>query len=380
MADEGEDKDNKTEEPTERRLRQAREKGDVASSREGGTLMTMLALFVIAVFVLPATAGPLSGLLRGVFETAGQLTVGSDATGLRDLGTLTRELLRGVVLLLAPLVVLMVLGALAGAALQGEVVVAAERLRPKWSKISPVAGLKRMFSAASFVEFLKSVTKVIVVGIIAGYVSWHAVRRIWQAQGILPEMLADYVRAEAARMLIYVLVMVAVVAIADILWKRYDHRRKQRMSLKEIKDENKDTEGDPHIRARRNALRRERARQRIATAVPRATVILTNPTHYAVALKYESGHDMAPVCLAKGTDFIAARIRKLAAEHEIPMIENRPLARALHDVAEIDREIPVEHWEAVAAIIGYVLDMDRNIRRAPPEGSRLREAFEDAVD
>ncbi|WP_323765223.1 flagellar type III secretion system protein FlhB [Marinovum sp.] len=372
MADD-EDKDNKTEEPSERKMRKARDKGDVASSREGGTAMAMLSLFAITVFVLPNTAGPLSGLLRGVYETAGQIDVGTDLAGLRDLGGVTRELMRGVALLLAPLVLLMVLGALAGAALSGEVVVALERLKPKWSKISPLAGIKRLVSAGAMVEFGKSVTKVMLVGAIAGVVTWQAVGQIWMAQGLLPEALADFARAAAARMLLYTLVLITVIAIADILWKRFDHRRKQRMSMKELRDEHKDTEGDPLIRAKRMGLRRERARQRLATAVPRATVILTNPTHYAVALKYESGRDVAPICLAKGTDLVAARIRSLAAEAEIPVIENRPLARALHDVAEIDREIPVEHWEAVAAIIGYVMELKKDKRRAPPVGSRLRD-------
>lgn len=372
MADD-EDKDNKTEEPSERKLRKAREKGDVASSKEGGTAMAMLSLFAITVFVLPSTAGPLSGLLRGVFESAGQIDVGGDLSGLRDLGGVTRELLRGVALLLAPLMLLMVLGALAGVALSGEVVVAVERLKPKWSKISPLAGIKRLVSAAALVEFGKSVAKVLLVGAIAGFVTWQAVGQIWMAQGLLPEALAEFARAAAARMLLYTLVLITVIAGADILWKRFDHRRKQRMSMKELRDEHKETEGDPLIRAKRMGLRRERARQRLATAVPRATVILTNPTHYAVALKYESGKDVAPICLAKGTDLVAARIRSLAAEAEIPLIENRPLARALHDVAEVDKEIPVEHWEAVAAIIGFVMDLKSDKRRAPPEGSRLRD-------
>ncbi|MGK7757029.1 EscU/YscU/HrcU family type III secretion system export apparatus switch protein [Marinovum sp. B10] len=181
-------------------------------------------------------------------------------------------------------------------------------------------------------------------------------------------------------MLLYTLALVAVIAAADIMWKRFDHRRKQRMSMKEVRDEHKETEGDPLIRAKRMGLRRERARQRLASAVPRATVILTNPTHYAVALKYESGKDLAPVCLAKGTDLIAARIRSLATEAEIPIVENRPLARALHDVAEIDREIPVEHWEAVAAIIGYVMDLKSDKHRAPPAGSQLRQDGPDPAE
>jgi len=373
MADQDEDKDNKTEEPTERKLRKAREKGDVASSKEAGNVMAVLSLFAITAFVLPSVSSPLAGVFRTVLESAGQVHVGTDLAGLRDLGVVSWKVLRGVGILLGPLMALMVIGALAGVALQGEVVVAAERLKPKWSKISPISGFKRLFSLAAFVEFFKSVTKVLLVGVIAGWVVLNAVGRIWQTQGLLPERVTDFVRAEASRMLLITLALVSVIAVADILWKRFDHRRKQRMSMKEIKDEVKETEGDPLIRSKRMNIRRERARQRLAQAVPRATVVLTNPTHFAVALKYENGVDMAPVCVAKGADLLAARIRELAKEHEIPMVENRPLARALHDVAELDRPIPVEHWEAVAAIIGYIMDLERNIRRQPPEGSSLRE-------
>jgi len=373
MADQDEDKDNKTEEPTERKLRKAREKGDVASSKEAGNVMAVLSLFAITAFVLPSVSAPLAGVFRTVLESAGQVHVGTDLAGLRDLGVVSWKVLRGVGILLGPLMALMVIGALAGVALQGEVVVAAERLKPKWSKISPISGFKRLFSLAAFVEFFKSVTKVLLVGVIAGWVVLNAVGRIWQTQGLLPERVTDFVRAEASRMLLITLALVSVIAVADILWKRFDHRRKQRMSMKEIKDEVKETEGDPLIRSKRMNIRRERARQRLAQAVPRATVVLTNPTHFAVALKYENGVDMAPVCVAKGADLLAARIRDLAKEHEIPMVENRPLARALHDVAELDRPIPVEHWEAVAAIIGYIMDLERNIRRQPPEGSSLRE-------
>ncbi|MCA0994809.1 flagellar biosynthesis protein FlhB [Alloyangia pacifica] len=370
---EDEDKDSKTEEPTERKLRQAREKGDVPSSKEVGNVTGVLSLFAVTAFVLPSVSAPLSGILRGVFETAGQVHVGEGVAGIRDLGGVTWGVLRGVGVLLAPLMALMVLGALAGAVLQGDVVVAAERIKPKLSKISPISGFKKIFSTSAMVEFLKSIVKVLVVATIGLWITYKMVREIWQAQGILPGVVTELARQAASQMLLVVLALLVVIAVADVFWKRFDHRRKQRMSLQEIKDETKDTEGDPQIRGKRAQLRRERAKQRIAQSVPRATVVLTNPTHYAVALKYESGVDMAPVCVAKGADLMAARIRQLARESEVPIIENKPLARALHDVAELDKQIPVQHWEAVAAIIGYVMDMQRNIKRPLPEGSSLRE-------
>jgi flagellar biosynthetic protein FlhB len=162
-------------------------------------------------------------------------------------------------------------------------------------------------------------------------------------------------------------------AIADIIWRRYEWRKKQMMSHKELQDEMKEAEGSPELRAKRARGRREQSRKRVALAVPQASVVLTNPTHFAVALKYEMGADIAPVCVAKGADNMAHRIRELAHEHEVPVLENKPLARALYDSIEVDEVIPVEHWEVVAEIIGFVMDLrNNNTRRNPPEGSSLR--------
>lgn len=367
-----EDKQNKTEEPTDRKLRQAREKGDVASSKEAGNMMVVLSLLAIIGVLMPALGAPLAGVLRGIFETAGQVRIGQGLEGVRDVGTVTGILSTGIGVTLAPVLAVMVLAALAGVALQGETVIAAERLKPKLSKISPLAGIKRLVSANNLVEFAKSVVKVLVVGAIALSITYGAVMHLAVVQGLIPEELPDFARRQAMRILMIVAVLLAVIAVVDVLWKRFDWRRKQRMSLKEIRDEMKETEGDPHIKGKRAAIRREKSRARMAQAVPRATVVLTNPTHFAVALRYEPGADEAPVCVAMGADLMAAHIRRLARDADVPIIENRPLARALYDVAEVDEQIPVEHWEAVAAIIGYVLDLSRNIRRAPPTGSSLR--------
>ena len=198
-------------------------------------------------------------------------------------------------------------------------------------------------------------------------------QQLGQAQGLLPESLAAATLDKVRWIFIATTVFLVPIALADILWKRSQWKKKQMMSLKAVRDEHKDSEGDPHIRAKRADLRRARARQRIAQAIPTASVILTNPTHFAVALKYEQGKDDVPVCVAKGADVMAHRIRELAREHDIPMIENRPLARALHSTVEVDQRIPMEHWQAVAEIIGFVMDMRRNVRRKPPEGSTLRD-------
>ncbi|TMV54330.1 flagellar biosynthesis protein FlhB, partial [Thioclava sp. BHET1] len=255
-----------------------------------------------------------------------------------------------------------------------ETVVAVERIKPKLSKLSPIGGFKRIFGPGNLVEFAKSMVKVLIIGGFAIWFARAAVVDIWQGTGFLPESLPQYIRHFAGLLLIATCAFLLPVALGDVIWKRISWMRKQRMSLKEIRDEHKEQEGDPKIKGRRLQMARARARKRMAQAVPKATVILTNPTHYAVALRYEQGVDHAPVCLAKGTDLMARRIREIAAEHNIPVVENRPLARALHAAVEIDETVPVEHWQAVAEIVGYVFDLRRNIRRKPPKGSELRPA------
>lgn len=368
-----EDQSNKTEEASPRKLRQAREKGDVPSSREVGNLTSVLSLFLVAIFFLPQLGPTLVGVLRRIFENAGQVHVGTDVQGIHDLGQVTMELSGGLAAVLAPVAITMILAAIAAVLIQGEVVVAVERIKPKLSKISPAQGFKKIFSADNLVEFLKSMAKVLVVGGISLYIAQIAVRQIWQTEDIAPEAILPYVSRYASTLLITITVLLVAVAAADVMWKRFQWLKKQRMSVQELRDEHKETEGDPLIRAKRAEQRRKRAMQRITTTVPTATVVLTNPTHFAVALRYENGVDQAPVCVAKGTDLMAAQIRKVARDHEIAVVENKPLARALHDVAEIDAEIPFEHWQAVAEIIGYVMDLQRNVFRPPPAGSSLRE-------
>lgn len=367
-----EDQSNKTESPSPRKLRQAREKGDVPSSREVGNMMSVMSLFLVAIFFLPQLGPMLVGTLRRVFENAGQVQIGEDVQGLHDLGQVTMELSGGLATVLAPVAGTMLLAAIVAVLVQGEVVVAVDRITPKLSKIDPIQGFKKIFSVDSLVEFVKSVAKVLVVGGISIYIAQVAVRGIWQAEGVGPESILPYIGKFAALLLIIVTLLLTVLAIADVMWKRFQWMKKLRMSVQEVRDEHKEMEGDPLIRAKRAEQRRKRAQQRITTAVPTATVVLTNPTHFAVALRYDNGVDQAPVCVAKGADLMAAQIRKVARDNEVPVVENKPLARALHDVAEIDQEIPFEHWQAVAEIIGYIMDLKHNLNRQPPDGSTLR--------
>ncbi len=371
MADD-QDKSTKTEEPTEKKLRDARRKGDVPNSKETGNMVVVLSLIGIVALILPWRADDLMAALGSQIGLSGQWTIGEGASGLRDLNGNLQVLRQQLLIGIAPMFGLMLLGAVAGTLLQGSTVVALDRIKPKLSKLSPMKGLKRLFSAASLVEFLKNLIKVVVVGTMAVWITIGAVKQVWESPGFLPETLPIYLQSQAVKLLFATAAFLVPIALADMLWRRYEWRNRQRMSHKDIKDEHKESEGSPEIRAKRAMLRRQRSQQRIATAVPLANLVLTNPTHCSVALKYDPAVDIAPVCVAKGADHMARRIRELAHEHGIPMIENKPLTRVLFEAVEVDETVPADHWEVVAEIVGFVMDLEKNVKRRPPDGSVLR--------
>ena len=366
------DSTEKSLEPTEKRLADARRKGDVPSSRETGNMIVVTALLGIIAFVLPFQTPYAVAALSSVIEQAAYFEVATGRPGLIRLGQIMSDFAGRLALAIAPMFGVLLLGAAAGVALQGETVIAFERIKPKLSKISLKEGFKRLFSANSLVEFIKSIVKVFAIGFLAVWFTMEGVQKIWMTSGFLPEYLPAYLIQASQKLLMAAAILLIPIAIADILWRRFDWRKKQRMSMKDLKDEMKESEGAPEIRQKRAQRRRELSHQRTLTVVPIADVILTNPTHYSIALKYDPEQDMAPVCIAKGADLVALRIREIAFEHGIPMIENKPLARLFYDTLEIDQVVPVEHWQIVAEIISFVFDLKKNIDRKPPHGSVLR--------
>ena len=366
------DSTEKSLEPTEKRLADARRKGDVPSSRETGNMIVVSALLGIIAFVLPFQTPHAVAALSSVIEQAAYFEVATGRPGLIRLGQIMSDFAGRLALAIAPMFGVLLLGAAAGVALQGETVIAFERIKPKLSKISLKEGFKRLFSANSLVEFIKSIVKVFAIGFLAVWFTMEGVQKIWMTSGFLPEYLPAYLIQASQKLLMAAAILLIPIAIADILWRRFDWRKKQRMSMKDLKDEMKESEGAPEIRQKRAQRRRELSHQRTLTVVPIADVILTNPTHYSIALKYDPEQDMAPVCIAKGADLVALRIREIAFEHGIPMIENKPLARLFYDTLEIDQVVPVEHWQIVAEIISFVFDLKKNIDRKPPHGSVLR--------
>jgi flagellar biosynthetic protein FlhB len=249
--------------------------------------------------------------------------------------------------------------------IQHRLVWSADSLTPKFSKISPLAGLKRQFSRQAIANFIKGLIKLTVLGSVMVALLWPQRYRLDSlvSTDILGTLLLT--RSLSLDLLGAVVAILFLVAAADYLFQYRQWFERQKMSLREMKDEFKQTEGDPQVKGKIRQLRQARARRRMMAAVPKASVIITNPTHYAIALQYDRGMN-APVCLAKGTDLVALKIRELATQHSIPIVENPPLARALHATVEIDEEIPTEHYKAVAEIIGYVMKLRRGAGKARP--------------
>jgi flagellar biosynthetic protein FlhB len=266
-----------------------------------------------------------------------------------------RLLLPKVAFAVAPFFAVMIAAGLAGHVLQSRPSFSFDKIAPDFSKVSPMAGFKRLFGVEGWMNLLKGLAKMAVVGVAI----WT---QLWPERGGLEAILNQSTAAVAADMtrllfkvLMASLATLGVIAGLDYFWQRMRFMARNRMSKQEIKEEYRQNEGDPAIKAKIRQLRHERSRKRMMAAVPQATVVVMNPTHYAVALKYESGKMAAPVCVAKGIDALALRIRAVAEENNVPVVENPPLARALHAAIEVDDPVPPEHFKAVAQVIGYVL-------------------------
>ena len=355
MADEQDDTE-KSEEPTQKRLDEALERGDVVKSQEVNTWFVLGAATLILLSFSGQMSSGLNGLLRGFLGQAHNIPVDG-----RGLIAVMQTLGAGTIAAIAlPFGVLM-LAAVAGNVVQHRLVWSGESLKPKLSKISPGAGVKRLFSKIALMNFIKGLIKLALVGAIMAVILWPKRHQLDGLVTMDPAVVLLLTRALSLDVLGAVVALLAIIAAADYLFQYRQWYNRLKMSLQELKEEFKQTDGDPHVKAKIRQLRVERSKKRMMAAVPQASVIITNPTHYAVALQYDRGM-AAPVCLAKGLDNIALKIREVAAEHNIPIVENPPLARALHATVEIDEEVPPEHYKAVAEVIGYVMRLKGGMR------------------
>jgi flagellar biosynthetic protein FlhB len=340
----------RTEAATPRRQQRAREEGQVPISRELVTLASIAAVTLALVWAAPGATRDLALGLSTFLARAHEFDV-ADGTAFRLAGVL---LLRGS----APFVLAAMLAGVAAVVLQTHFLLNPRALRLDFTRISPGVGLKRLLSADSLVEAAKSVAKVTVLASVA----WHVLRgdlpNLLLAQFSDPSQLLARAAGPALHVMYVVLAAQTAIAALDMFWVLLRHSRQLRMSRHDIQEEQKETEGDPRVKARIRQIRMFRARKRMLAAVPKATVVIINPTHYAVALSYDRAKHAAPRVVAKGVDSLAARIREVATANRVPLVANPPLAQALYRV-ELDADIPAEHYQAVAEIIAYVWRLGR---------------------
>lgn len=349
---ENEDGTEKTEEPSEKKLREAREKGQVARSRELATLMMTLGA---ALFLYFFGAGMAEDIQTIFIE--GLSFDRSHAYDINMLNNRIFALVELAIYMVLPFLMVMVLIALVSNTMLGGWNFSMQAMSPKISKMNPLSGIKRMFSMTALMELLKAFGKFVLVSVVATYFLWYSYEEILSI-GVEPTKIALAHSAELIlEAFIFVSLSLIVIAAIDVPFQVHQHISQLKMTKQEVKEEFKQQEGSPEVKARIRQLQREMSQKRMMQKVPEADVVITNPTHFAVALQYDPDSMREPMVLAMGSDFMAAQIRTLAKEHDIPLIEAPPLARALYYNAEVDRPIPLQLFRAVATILAYVYQL-----------------------
>ena len=353
------DKSSKTEEPTAKKLADAREQGTVAVSREVNTWMLLMAGGVALVMFLPDIAEDFRFMLLKFIEQPH--TIPFDA---ENMHVVMSKILMDFLRILSIPFILFVVVAIGAGILQNGVNFSPKALEPKISKFSPKTGAKRIFSGRQVIEFVKGILKIVIVGTVAAIPLIPTFKRIDTLPTYDIVTLPGQLHELVFILFTGVLAVLAVIAIIDLIYQRWEHSRSLRMTKQEVKDEHKSTEGDPTAKQRLRKVRVERAQRRMMQAVPDADVVVTNPTHFAVAMKYNPEEMSAPVVVAKGQDLVAFKIREIAEENDITIVENKPLAQALYFGVDIDEEVPEEHYKAVAEIISYVWNLKGRVMPA----------------
>lgn len=354
---EDQDDSQKTEDPTHRRLEEAFKRGQIFQSREVSNFIMLLSFALVLSAMVPLAMGMAVPNLERFISSPHLYSAESESMH----RLLTDVTLKGIMVLMV-IVAGIFVAALASNMLQRRTGFSWEPLMPKLEKISPIKGFGRIFSMRSVVEFVKGLIKIGIIGFVATSAALPYMDRLYQLPGYdMPDLL-DFIGGITMKMMVAICIAMAFVAVLDYFYQRFEYMKSLRMSRQELRDEFKESEGDPHVKARVRAIRAERARKRMMAAVPTADVVITNPTHFAVALKYDRATMPAPIMVAKGQDNIALKIREIAEENKVTVVENPPVARALFANVEIDQPIPAEYYQAVAEIIGYVFRLKGKIK------------------
>ena len=352
VAPEEEDEASKTEEPSERKIAKAKEEGDVAISQDAKSFIMLVGcLFVVWLFI------PIMSKWMGKL---GASFIERSTSTLIDKGNFIVIFEQGTFgflkIMAIPFLIFMVLGIIASLSQTG-FIYAPKKLEPNWNKLNIFAALPKFINKQKIVESIKGIFKITIVSVLAYFV----LRPYLSKTELLPTMetsgILSFIHHLVVLLLFTVTIAVLILAAGDYAWQKYSHLLKLRMTKQEVKDEYKQMEGDPLVKSKIRQIRNERARQRMMENVPKADVVIVNPTHYAIALEYKQDEMPAPKVTAKGVDNLALRIKAVAEENDVPIVENPPLARALFASTELDQTIPYEHYQAVAEVINYVMQL-----------------------
>ncbi|MGO4573386.1 flagellar biosynthesis protein FlhB [Microvirga sp. 2TAF3] len=345
------DKESKTEAASDKKIRDALEKGNIPFSREAPMFASFLGFLLVLAFATRGNVKSLTEKLSLFIDRPQDFRIESGA----DAVALIQAVAVEVGLFLVPIIALLAGCSLAASILQNVPSIVGERIRPKWNKISPKAGFTRLFGRQGQVEFLKSLFKfgtvAFVVLLLLKSEQYKVINSMFSDPTLIPEIMLSI----SVRLVSAISIATIVLVAADLIWARYKWNRDLMMTRQEVKDEYKQIEGDPMVKARMRSITQDRSRKRMLAAVPKATFVIANPTHFAIALRYERSESSAPIVVAKGQDLIALKIREIAEKNGIPVIEDKPLARSMYDSVQVDQMIPPDFYKAVAQILFYIL-------------------------
>ncbi len=356
FAKEAETGGEKTEEPTSKKLDDARKKGQVAKSRELVYAFELISLFLVLKFYVSTMGGRFIDIFSWIYanEIPDYVSMERDGATVRAASSLLTNVYLQLIITALPFMLVGFIVSILGNIIQFRFKVSSEPLKPTLSKINPLSGFKRIFSKESIFELIKSILKIALIF----YVAYLSIKGHANELFILYEMplfqAIELIGSIIINTGLYISIVYLVIGLIDFIYQKHKFKEDMRMTKQEVKDEYKDTEGDPKVKGQQKQRMQEASRRRMMQSVPEADVVITNPTHLAIAIKYDAEERSAPVVTAKGADYMAQKIKEIAKDHDVPIMENKPLARALFATVEVDQEIPPELYEAVAEILAVV--------------------------
>jgi flagellar biosynthetic protein FlhB len=347
----------KTEQPTPKKIADARKKGTVAQSREIPSAIILLTSLGFFFFSGSWMFSSLSEFMGGILRNIGSFRIHDITTA----STLSVIILKNVLSIILPFMLAVVAAGIVANIVQIGFLFSPEAFSPKLSKFNPIKGIKKLFSLKSLVELVKSLIKITFVSGIAYLTIKTELKTIPTLMQMDIKDIISFIGTTSFKICLYVSMALIIMAVLDYAYQKYEHIKSLKMTKQEVKDENKQTEGDPKVKARIRSIQIEMSRRRMMESVPEADVVITNPTHLAIALKFDSEKMIAPKIVAKGAGKIAERIREIAGENHVPIVENKPLARTIFKIAEIGDYIPAELYQAVAEVLAYVYRLKGSI-------------------